>query len=203
MCGLHEQRWRKHRAFEAPAKEERPWAVCGAEDCCRPARTPNGAMCEMHYYRARRASLPKKPQRPKASPPVRRVRDTHVQSGGYRMRKVPDHPLAGRNGWVYEHRIVVFLKYGPGEQRCHWCDLSLSWKEAVVDHINEAKTDNRPSNLVVACSPCNRARGSMIPFIRRMRADRLACLIDTFDYMRGSHQSDDTPGAGENSEIAA
>ena len=128
--------------------------------------------------------MPKRERRLARHKPIIAKSDSHSHSSGYRLRKAPGHPMARSNGWAYEHRLVAFRKYGPGAQACHWCGIRLGWPAIVVDHLNEVKTDNRPENLVVACTPCNRARGSIIPFIERMLPERVAELIDTFAHMR-------------------
>lgn len=174
FCGLHEQRWRKHGATENPPRAPRAWRTCSIDDCKNPARTREGRECEMHYYRWRR----------NGHFDLTDVSTEHFHSSGYRVRKAPGHPLARQNGWVFEHRLVAFGKYGPGDQTCHWCGQSLEWPEAVIDHLNEEKADNTPDNLVVACSPCNRARGSMIPFLRRLLPERMEEFIATFEHMR-------------------
>jgi 5-methylcytosine-specific restriction endonuclease McrA len=48
----------------------------------------------------------------------------------------------------------------------------------VIDHLDEDKANNAPANLVVACNPCNRARGAMLPFIAGMTEQALQVFID-------------------------
>lgn len=167
------------RCYTAERKSKA--GVCTRPQCRRPATRSGGTLCEVHYYRKRRTGRFDLP------PPS--TAQTH--SHGYVIRKAPQHPLAGKTGWVFEHRLVAYDKYGDGPHPCHWCGVSLMWPDIVVDHLNEKKTDNRPGNLVVACSPCNRARGSMVSFIRRMQEHRIADLIETFDYMRCVEATDE------------
>jgi hypothetical protein len=100
------------------------------------------------------------------------------------MLKNPNHPLAQANGWVFEHRAVLFERFGPQAQECHWCGVSLEWDAICIDHLNEDKGDNRPENLVISCNRCNRARGAMLPFIRAMKAGSLQDFIRTIGLMR-------------------
>jgi len=88
-----------------------------------------------------------------------------------------DHPLTHSGGSVYEHRKVVFDKVGVGPHPCYWCGKILEWSDIVVDHLNEVKDDNRFENLVISCNPCNRARGGMLDFIKRMRGEALPTFI--------------------------
>lgn len=78
-------------------------------------------------------------------------------SRGYIFLLLPDHPLA--NGrWVYEHRVALYEKLGPGPQECWWCGRAISWEENLdVDHLDYDRSNNDPSNLVPSCRACNRA----------------------------------------------
>lgn len=84
----------------------------------------------------------------------------------YRFRYAPGHPLAGKNGKVYEHRFVLFEEIGPGPHSCHWCGTEVDWlpkgdpRELQPDHLNNDGADNRIENLVPACRGCNTARGT-------------------------------------------
>ena len=154
---------------------EKRAGICTVQKCTNLAVRVGHGLCETHYGRVRyTGSTELKP----------RVR---LQTNkGYTMIKAEGHPLAQSNDWAFEHRVIAFEKYGPGLQHCHWCDKSLDWKRVVVDHLNEVKTDNRSDNLVTACTPCNRIRGAMVPFIRGLSEDRLKDLIATFGLMRTS-----------------
>ena len=57
---------------------------------------------------------------------------------GYILIKKWEHPFCDKNGYVYEHRLIVekYLKrYLKSKEKCH--------------HINEIKDDNRIKNLMV------------------------------------------------------
>lgn len=107
-----------------------------------------------------------------------------MASQGYLVAHDPSHPLANEAGTVSQHRMAAFEKYGDGEHPCHWCGDVLPWPHLDVDHLNEVKSDNTPDNLVVACAPCNRMRGAMKRFIRRMLPSRLSEFASTLALMR-------------------
>lgn len=96
--------------------------------------------------------------------------------GSYRRLRRPDHPLADSNGIVPEHRLVLYEKIGPGAHPCHWCARTVYWNgepALVADHLNFLHDDNRPDNLVPACSPCNHQRMPDLKWTRkRARAEK-------------------------------
>lgn len=83
----------------------------------------------------------------------------HIRADGYVYIYAPDHPKASASSgrYVYEHVLVVEAV----------CGRSLP-DHAVVHHINEDPTDNRPENLLV----CDRSYHVLIH--QRLRAKK-AC----------------------------
>lgn len=83
----------------------------------------------------------------------------------YSLRYDPQHPLAGKKGYVAVHRAVLYEKIGPGTHNCHVCGKPISWSlnpkdvmmgsSLTADHLNFDRTDNRPENLGAACGVCN------------------------------------------------
>lgn len=124
--------------------------LCSVDQCAKPARSGGSLLCEMHYYRLRRTGRTDLANRRK---PVL----TH--SNGYRVVYRPDHCLADKNGYVYEHRMVLHTTHGDGPFRCHVCQAPQSWATMHVDHMNDVRDDNRAENLAPACPECNQHRG--------------------------------------------
>jgi hypothetical protein len=61
-----------------------------------------------------------------------------VSSHGYILIKQPSHPHADKNGYVYEHRLVMEQIIGRFLE-----------PHEIVHHKNESKKDNSPENLVL------------------------------------------------------
>jgi hypothetical protein len=96
---------------------------------------------------------------------VRVMESGRVASSGYRQVTRYGHALAGDQGWVSEHRVVLYEKVGPGPQVCHWCGVGLVWRQrdsrsgsVTADHLDFDRLNNVPDNLVVSCRRCNANR---------------------------------------------
>jgi hypothetical protein len=57
---------------------------------------------------------------------------------GYKMLRMPEHPMASREGYVMEHRYVMAETLGR-----------MLSSDEIVHHKNGIKDDNRPENLEV------------------------------------------------------
>lgn len=170
MCKLHWRRFMTHGSVDAPTrsrKSDRP--PCRLDGCEKRGRSPYEDICSMHYHREYRHG-----------DGDRTAWDVRTKDGSvYRRVKIPGHPLARKNGDVWEHRVVLYNKVGPGPQLCHHCDRRILWFVAdpqkndprliQVDHLNNNRSDNRPDNLVPCCHRCN---------TRRAQAARHASLVE-------------------------
>lgn len=116
-------------------------------------------------------------------------RDSHIQglraateselgyhlNEGYRILQRQDgHPLAGKNGRLYEHRKVLYDSIGPGPHECYWgCGSSVDWggghEGLVADHLDGDTLNNTPENLVPSCRMCNWNRGTDPQFFEEQR----------------------------------
>jgi len=62
----------------------------------------------------------------------------HYSKDGYRMLYLPDHSRSHKNGYVYEHILVMEKKIGR--------KVSIKWH---IHHLNGIRNDNRPENLAL------------------------------------------------------
>jgi len=151
-CQTHYLRFKKHGD---PNKGARFYSTgsCHADGCGR--STARGRYCTTHRARLDRYGTTELPPRPE--------RRAHAQ--GYVLVKRPGHPVAQKDGWAMEHRVVLFDSIGPGEHPCHWCRRPVRWSTGllrrdslVVDHLDDGRTNNDLANLAPACVTCNAGR---------------------------------------------
>lgn len=123
------------------------------DHCGQPYRRPEsliGRYCsrECHYAAARRE-----------------------RTGHRRMRRHPDHPLAGKTGLVSEARALLFDRIGWGPHPCHWCGKRVDWlvgqrgnlpNALVADHVDSDPLNDDAANIVAACGPCNAQRARTV-----------------------------------------
>ncbi|MCL5500463.1 HNH endonuclease [Escherichia coli] len=121
---------------------------CKVEDCENDATYIQQCVCQKHYFRMMRYGTYETTRVGKGTG------RTH-NSKGYQMLKLPEHPLAMVNGFVYEHRKVIHDQYGDDLPPCEKCGKIVTWKTAHIDHIDEIINHNESSNLRVLCRACN------------------------------------------------
>lgn len=143
LCAAHYKRWASSGVIGGPIAK-RPSknlnASCSIDGCDRPAVTR--LLCALHYQRWHEHGDPYFTSRPRQG--TRRTKDT----SGYIRVRAPEHPLASKNGWVLEHRMVVYdagIDIPPGHH---------------VHHKNHIRDDNRLENLEVV-SEADHHRGHM------------------------------------------
>jgi 5-methylcytosine-specific restriction endonuclease McrA len=102
----------------------------------------------MHYFRRMRYGTFELTRKP--------GRERFIRSDGYVMVHARGHRFASlRNHYAFEHRVVAYAKYGDTLPDCGLCGIPLDWSIAVIDHIDEVRTNNAPSNLRPLCWKCN------------------------------------------------
>lgn len=118
-------------------------SACSEPDCDSTSQIRHG-LCSKHYARLTRHGDTRIARVPRP-----------VKPGRYRVK----------NG-QREHRTVLLAKIGPGTHPCHWCGQPVSWDlrwpqspdALVVDHLDDDKLNNDPSNLVPSHGRCNLTR---------------------------------------------
>lgn len=145
--------------------------LCVVEGCSNPRQYSNG-ICNGCYCRLRRTgTLDRR---------VLAYRSLH--SNGYVKVKDVSHPLADSDGYIYEHRKVLYDAVNGMDQPCHWCGTVVVWKAGqlrrgesknrlVADHLDGVKVNNDVSNLVAACNRCNVNRGLFMSWVSEHKDD--------------------------------
>lgn len=141
---------------------------CRIPDCEKPAVRRKYGLCESCYYRLRRNGTTKK----------RQPKYRYKTGAGYIKLRCLGHFLSDSDGYIFEHRKVLYDLLGKGLQTCFWCGKNLPWDAVVIDHQNEIKHDNRPDNLRISCNGCNRALGSAIPFVKRIQESAMPIFLN-------------------------
>lgn len=128
-------------------------AQCRAEGCDREARYRSAGLCQKHYFRLRRTGSTERQQR--------KAVYRRSNPAGYQLLHEPGHPLAGGNGYVYEHRMVIYSVYGDDLPPCAICGKQVTWADCHIDHIDNDVTNNARENLRQTCRGCNVKRGRL------------------------------------------
>lgn len=129
---------------------------CCVEECGRSVMYRGLQLCQMHYHRKRRNgdfSLVLEKKRKKLG--YSRVYRVTMPGKGYQRLYEPDHPLRDSQGYVAEHRAVMFAKYGDTLPDCELCGIDLYWKTCHIDHKDRDVKNNREDNLRPLCARCN------------------------------------------------
>ena len=133
-CKAHQKRIRKHGSplEHIPLRVYSTTGICEVPDCEQKAHARG--MCSTHSWRLKTWGT--------LSTEGRRVvfrssvGDRRIDKDGYAKIKLPTHPHAHSNGWVYEHRMVMSDHLGRA-----------LLPEESVHHINGVRDDNRLENL--------------------------------------------------------
>lgn len=73
------------------------------------------------------------------TPTGHRFLSNRNETKGYHMVRMPDHPNAGKNGYVFEHIAIALSAVGREYLNSDEC----------VHHIDFVKTNNSPENLLI------------------------------------------------------
>ena len=123
--------------------------VCSIEGCNEPMMYSKVKLCQKHYVRKLRYNTTELTKQ--------RNYRTHNKAG-YQMLYEPGHPLSMANNYVYEHRKIIYDKYGTNLPSCESCGKPTNWETCHIDHIDNDVKNNDISNLRPLCRGCNTKR---------------------------------------------
>lgn len=131
---------------------------CVVDGCQRPAKYKAACLCQKHYFRQRRYGTTELvgPRKAGKIPTSRAMRKENAK--GYQLVFMPSHPLAMRDGYVYEHRLKVHERFGEALPACEICRAPTFWENCHIDHRDEDVRNNDIANLRPVCPGCNTSR---------------------------------------------
>lgn len=140
--------------------------ICKVESCNREAAYKKDAVCQMHYFRMMRTGSYEKK--------IKSRKGLFETPNGYIRIFSPNHQLADKDGYVLEHRKVLFDVIGDIITKCEICQKPWKWggKKNHVDHIDGDKKNNSIENLRPLCNGCNSSRKNEIEYMgKKMNAE--------------------------------
>jgi len=122
--------------------------MCKVNGCDNDSAYVKDDVCQMHYFRFMRNGT---------YDTVRKRNYRYTNPKGYQAIYEPDHILSQKNGYVYEHRFVMYSVFGDNLPDCALCGKECNWDlyTTHIDHIDEDVTNNKPDNLRSLCNACN------------------------------------------------
>lgn len=125
---------------------------CHVEGCDREVQYQRDQVCQKHYFRFMRYGTYELTKTGKAAPRI-------TNPAGYVKIYSPNHPLITKGQiYVYEHRAIIYAKYGECLPPCVLCQVEINWKTCHIDHIDEDISNNSEENLRPLCRTCNTRR---------------------------------------------
>lgn len=132
---------------------------CSVEKCGREAAYKADVLCQKHYFRKRRnGTFQTQMEIKKLAQGFSRQPRITMPGRGYIRLYLPDHPLRDTQGYVSEHRKIMFDKIGYFLNACELCGKHQTWETVHIDHIDNNPKNNDPINLRPLCRSCNTRR---------------------------------------------